>query len=68
MMPLKTIHLSDTHILYKRMVRKKGKGAVFQWNSTPEYVIERRIGKIVTRVFKSLEEAEKEWIIVLLTS
>ncbi len=47
-------------------VRPRGRGAKFQWNSEAEYVISfYRLGEPL-RKFKTLAEADKEWVYLVL--
>lgn len=55
--------------MYKRVARRRGRGNKFQWNASPQYVItysgEAYVNK-PSKVFKTFEEADKEWIYLTL--
>ena len=55
--------------MYKRVARRKGRGSKFQWNAKSQYVItyagEHYKDKPV-KVFKTFEEADKEWVYMIL--
>lgn len=55
--------------LYKRVERCKGRGSKFQWNAKAQYVItytSENYAKKPSKVFKSFEEADKEWVYLTL--
>lgn len=55
--------------MYKRVARRKGRGSKFQWNAKSQYVItyagEYYKDKPV-KVFKTFEEADREWVYMIL--
>ncbi len=55
--------------MYKRVARRRGRGAKFQWNAEAQYVITYAGGYYAdkpSRVFKSFKEADKEWVYLTL--
>jgi hypothetical protein len=55
--------------LYKRVARRKGRGSKFQWNAQAQYVITYDgwlDADKPSKVFKSFEEADKEWVYMTL--
>lgn len=55
--------------MYRSVGRNKGRGAKFQWNAKSQYVITysgEHYPNKPTKVFKSLEEANKEWVYLTL--
>ena len=52
--------------IHKRVERRKGRGSKFQWNCKPQYVITRKGNKVPIKVFKTFEEADKEWVYMIL--
>lgn len=55
--------------MYRRVARRKGRGSKFQWNAKSQYVItyatDEYNGK-PGKVFKTFEEADKEWVYLTL--
>lgn len=56
-------------VMYRRVAKKRGRGSKFQWNAKAQYAI-TYIGpdfqNTPTKVFKTLEEADKEWVYLML--
>lgn len=55
--------------LYKRVARRRGRGSKFQWNAKAQYVITyagEHYANKPSKVFKSFEEADKEWVYMTL--
>lgn len=55
--------------MYKRVARRKGRGSKFQWNAKSQFVITysgKAYNSKPPRVFKTFEEADKEWIYLTL--
>jgi hypothetical protein len=55
--------------MYKQVARRKGRGSKFQWNAKAQYVITYAGGHYTnkpSKVFKSFEEADKEWVYMTL--
>lgn len=63
------IRTNKLFTMYKRVERARGRGVKFQWNAKAKYVItyagESYHGK-PTKVFKSFEDADKEWVYLVL--
>lgn len=63
------IRTNKRFTMYKQVARRKGRGSKFQWNAKSQYVItyagESYSGK-PTKVFKSFEDADKEWVYLTL--
>jgi len=55
--------------MYRRVARRKGRGSKFQWNAKSQFIITYS-GEVYknkpSRVFKTFEEADKEWIYLTL--
>jgi len=63
------IRTNKKFTMYKQVARRKGRGSKFQWNAKAQYVItyagESYHGK-PTKVFKTFEDADKEWVYLTL--
>ena len=67
-------------VMYKRVARRRGRGCKFQWNAKSKYVItyadakskyvityaDEHYATKPTKVFNTLEEADKEWVYLTL--
>ena len=63
------IRTNKNFTLHKRVERRKGRGSKFQWNCKPQYVITYACEPYKnkpSKVFKTLEEADKEWVYMTL--
>ncbi len=55
--------------MYRTVARRRGRGSNFQWNVKAKYTITYAGGEykgIPVKVFKTLDEADKEWIYLML--
>lgn len=55
--------------MYKRVEKPKGRGSKFQWNAKPQFIITYSGSQYFNRpskVFNTLEEADKEWVYLTL--
>jgi hypothetical protein len=60
------IRTNKNFTMYKQILKPKGRGSKFQWNVKPRYVITRVNSLLPIKVFKTFEEADKEWIYMIL--
>ena len=63
------IRTNKLFTMYKQVSRRKGRGSKFQWNSKSQYII-THVGETYKnkppKVFKTFEEADKEWVYMML--
>lgn len=55
--------------MYKRVARCRGRGSKFQWNAKSQYVITyacEHYENKPSKVFKTFDEADKEWVFMIL--
>lgn len=63
------IRTNKNFTMYKRVARRKGRGSKFQWNAKSQYVITyagEPYKDKPTKVFKTFEEADREWVYMIL--
>ncbi len=61
------LRTSKNFTMYKRVARRKGRGSKFQWNAKSQYVITYAGDRYKdVKVFKTFEEADKEWVYMIL--
>jgi hypothetical protein len=72
MAKITVIRTNNKFTMYKQVARRKGRGSKFQWNAKAQYVITYTGNHFVRsedypdKVFKSFEEADKEWVYLTL--
>ena len=63
------IRTNKLFTMYKQVARRKGRGSKFQWNAKSQYIITYAgvtYKNKPARVFKTFEEADKEWVFLTL--
>lgn len=64
------IRIHKMFTMYRKVAKRRGRGSKFQWNVKPtQYVItysSERYKNIPTKVFNSFEDADKEWVYMIL--
>ena len=66
MSKIKVIRTNKNFTMHQIAERKRGRGAKFQWNSTCTYVITAHKANIESKRFKTFDEADKEWVYLIL--
>jgi hypothetical protein len=63
------IRTNKKFTMYKQVARRKGRGSKFQWNAAAQYIITyagEPYKNKPSKVFKTFEEADKEWVYMIL--
>jgi len=63
------VRTSKLFTMYRKVARHRGRGCKFQWNAKTQYIItysSEKYKSMPTKVFKTLEEANKEWVYLTL--
>ena len=64
----KVIRTTAYMTMYRKVERRRGRGANFQWNAQNQYLlVSNHPGKpLITNHFKTFEEADREWVYLTL--
>lgn len=63
------IRTTKNFTMHKIVTKPKGRGSKFQWNAKPQFVITYSGGPYKnkpSKVFNTFEEADKEWVYMIL--
>jgi hypothetical protein len=60
------VRTNKNFTMYKQVIRLRGRGSKFQWNAKSRYVITKANSMLPIKVFKTFEEADKEWVYMIL--